>query len=128
VTEEQTPPPAGEPTVNLMADLTADPMVLASGVLVVLGLLLLLVGVTGNWHWKAAIWGAVLASVVAFGLVAYSASQRRTEFPSEVDEDAVEAPDAPPPLPPLLAKAPVESSTDAEEAPPRPRFAGFGKS
>lgn len=121
---EETPPTAGEPTVNLMADLRADPMVLASGVLVVLGLLLLLVGVTGNWHWKAAIWGAVLASVAAFGLVAYSASQRRTEFPSEVDEDAPVAPDAPPPLPPL----PVKKAVDGEEVPPRPRFAGFGKS
>jgi hypothetical protein len=122
VTEEQTPPPAGEPTVNLMADLTADPMVLASGVLVVLGLLLLVVGVTGNWHWRAAIWGAVLASVAAFGLVAYAASLRRTEFPSELDEDQPEHV-PPPPTPPEAVKA----SAEADPAPPRPRFAGFGK-
>lgn len=129
MTEEQTPPPAGQPTVNLMADLTADPMVLASGVLVVLGLLLLIVGVTGNWHWRAAIWGAVLASVAAFGLVAYSASQRRNEFPAEVDDEQAEQV-PPPPTPPAAVKASadaVKASADAEPAPPRPRFAGFGK-
>jgi hypothetical protein len=96
--------------------------VLASGILVVLGLLLLVVGVTGNWHWRAAIWGAVLASVAAFGLVAYAANQRRSEFPAEVDEDqSAEVP--PPPTPPELVKA----SAEADPAPPRPRFAGFGK-
>jgi hypothetical protein len=121
VTEEQTPPPAGEPTVNLVADLTADPAVLASGVLVVLGLLLLLVGVTGNWHWRAAVWGAVLASVAAFGLVAYSASQRRTEFPAEVDEDSSPSPAVP------AAPVPAKAAAAAEAVPPRPRFAGFGK-
>jgi hypothetical protein len=97
-------------------------MVLGSGVLVVLGLLLLIVGVTGNWHWRAAIWGAVVASVAAFGLVAYAANQRRTEFPAEVDEDAPELPPAPP-SPPEAVKA----AAAAEPPPPRPRFAGFGK-
>ncbi|MDX6216746.1 MAG: hypothetical protein QOG99_2330, partial [Frankiales bacterium] len=122
MTEEQTPPPAGEPTVNLMADLTADPMVLGSGLLVGLGLLLLIVGVAGNWHWRAAIWGAVVSSVAAFGLVAYSANQRRAEFPAEVDEDAPELP--PPPSPPEAVKA----AAATEPPPPRPRFVGFGKS
>ncbi|MDX6254521.1 MAG: hypothetical protein QOJ11_855 [Frankiales bacterium] len=138
MTEPETPPPAGQPTVNPMADLTADPVVLASGVLVALAMVLLIVGVTGSWHWRAAVWGAVLASVAAFGLVAYAASQRRSEFPSEVESDDGSAVAAPRPATrPAGKKAATTASADtaslakasaeAEAAPPRPRFAGFGK-
>ena len=143
MTEEQTPPPAGEPGIDLVAELTADPMVLASAVLVALGLLLLLVGVAGSWHWRAAIWGAVLASVAAFGLVAYSANQRRTQFPTDPDAGLAEDAASTTPSAPIelgkgrgrgrVKEAAPEAVADAGpdalegEPPPRPRFAGFGK-
>jgi hypothetical protein len=116
------PPPPPDDAVETV-DLRPDPIVLASGALVALGLILLITGVAGSWHWKAAIWGAVLASVAAFALVAVSANQRRLEFPPEESEDA-EATDSPAqPTAPLAA-----TSTDVDEpAPPRPRFSGFGK-
>jgi hypothetical protein len=121
VTEELPPPLAPGEAV----DLRADPMVLASGALVALGLILLVVGVVGSWHWKAAVWGAVLASLAAFALVAVSANQRRTEFPAEVDEadaDEVSLDQVATVVPPPPAEPGVDSP------PPRPRFPSVGKS
>ncbi|MDX6202701.1 MAG: hypothetical protein QOJ83_2201 [Frankiales bacterium] len=137
MTEPEGPPTRGQPAVNLRADLTADPVVLASGVLVALGVLLLIVGVTGSWHWRAAVWGAVVASAAGFGLVAYAASQRRAEFPAEVvgSDDGPRVLEAPGTGRDSRKKAPapaetasvVKASAEAEAAPPRPRFSGFGK-
>lgn len=117
----------------VLAPLTADPMVLASGVLVVLGLLLLLVGVTGSWHWRAAVWGAVLASAAAFALVVVSATRRQGEFigPEEPADDAEPAPSAAGrgrgSATKVATPATIKEAAAGEPAPPRPRFAGFGK-
>lgn len=118
------------PTGAALASLTADPLVLASGVLVALGVLLLLVGVTGSWHWRAAVWGAVLASAAAFALVAVAATRRQAEFaePGESLDDAVDAVADKPVRPPRRPAAPpAKDAPDTEPTPPRPRFAGFGK-
>ena len=122
------PPPPAE--AGETVDLRADPMILASGALVVLGLLLLITGVAGSWHWKAAIWGAVLASLAAFALVAVSANQRRLEFRTEESEDAVgnTLPAAPTLPEPASSSVAVKDKAAEDPAPPRPRFAGFGKS
>jgi pyruvate/2-oxoglutarate dehydrogenase complex dihydrolipoamide acyltransferase (E2) component len=128
------------PAGAVLTSLTADPMVLASGVLVALGVLLLLVGVTGSWHWRAAVWCAVLASAAAFALVAVAATRRQGEFADRADFDdaADEWPvDEPAPRPARTAPArpsaaaptaaSVKDEAEAEPVPPRPRFAGFGK-
>lgn len=138
MTDQPTREPADDaaaPAGAALAPLTADPMVLASGALVALGVLLLLVGVTGSWHWRAAVWGAVLVSVAAFALVAVSATRRQGEF-AEAGEspDKADAADAAetPPEPPVRPKArhsadTVNEAAAGESAPPRPRFSGFGK-
>ena len=123
------PPPPAE--AGETVDLRADPMILASGVLVALGLVLLIAGVAGSWHWKAAIWGAALASIAAFALVGASANQRRLEFRTE-DPDEPEAigdvaESAVGPVAAPATKAKAKAKATDEPTPPRPRFAGFGK-
>jgi hypothetical protein len=123
VTEPTPPPaPAGE-----TVDLRADPLILASAILVALGLILLITGVAGSWHWKAAIWGAVLASLAAFALVGVSANNRRSEFPSAESDGQELTDDLPPVAPPLVAPPAAAQQAEAGEDPPRPRFSGFGK-
>ncbi|BEP15499.1 hypothetical protein acdb102_38100 [Acidothermaceae bacterium B102] len=118
------PPPPAE--AGETVDLRADPMILASGVLVALGLILLIAGVAGSWHWKAAIWGATVASIAAFALVAVSANQRRLEFRTEDDEPDVIG-ESEPAVDPVAASVAAKVKATDEPAPPRPRFAGFGK-
>jgi hypothetical protein len=138
VTEQPTPAPAGPAARRGPASLaSADPMVLGSGALVAVGLVLLVVGVTGSWHWRAAVWGAVLASVAAFALVAVSATRRRGEFAPEgeaqddvdqVEPSTAEGTDAAVPATRTSRPAkPAAPAAEPEPVPPRPRFSGFGK-
>ncbi len=147
MTELPPPPrPARESKIDLLAIAMEDPMVLSSAVLVGLGLLLLLIGVLGNWHWKAAIWLSVLCSIGAFALVVISARQRRDEFPATPDEEAAPPPPkavrlrgartaavaetaeqtvAKPRTRKPTSKPPAEPGGEAPA--PKPRFSGLGK-
>lgn len=126
---ETTDEPRGDVRSDALSEAVADPLVLASGICVALGLVLLLVGVLGSWHWKAAIWGSVLCSLAAFALVAVSARRRRTEFPGEDQGDELAA--AKPAKPAKQAKAAtaaaVAREAEGEPPPPKPRFSGLGK-
>jgi hypothetical protein len=134
--------PAG--SAALLAPLTADPMAAASGALMALGVLLLLVGLATSSHWRAAVWGAVLVSAAAFALVAVSATRRQGDFADDadlVDLDEAAEPAAPAGsgvsgAPRTRAPRPTVTRTSATEVkdaaaeeptPPRPRFAAFGK-